>query len=141
MFKLDLIINIFRTSFKQVPSINGKEVDLYLLYWLVTAQGGWEKVGNITFILWLAPEILLIARVWNCIVYCWLWTRARAYGDYYQALNNQSFKCHTHKEEQLAKQVNSKGLDKDRVLRWSHTKYFIFILCYARSILSRIDYG
>ena len=46
MFKLDLIINIFRTSFKQVPSINGKEVDLYLLYWLVTAQGGWEKVGK-----------------------------------------------------------------------------------------------
>ena len=34
----------FRTSFKLAPSINGKEIDLYLLYWLVTAQGGWERV-------------------------------------------------------------------------------------------------
>ena len=37
----------FRTSFKHIPQINGKEIDLYLLYWLVTAQGGWERVGNI----------------------------------------------------------------------------------------------
>ena len=37
---------IFRTSFKLAPSINGKEIDLYLLYWLVTAQGGWERVRD-----------------------------------------------------------------------------------------------
>ena len=36
----------FRTSFKLTPSINGKEIDLYLLYWLVTAQGGWERVRD-----------------------------------------------------------------------------------------------
>ena len=36
----------FRTSFKLAPSINGKEIDLYLLYWLVTAQGGWERVRD-----------------------------------------------------------------------------------------------
>jgi len=34
------------TGFKHIPSINGKEIDLYLLYWLVTAQGGWERVNN-----------------------------------------------------------------------------------------------
>ena len=37
----------FRTSFKLAPSINGKEIDLYLLYWLVTAQGGWERVSDV----------------------------------------------------------------------------------------------
>ena len=43
-----LLINLyyFRTSFRHLPSLNGKEIDLYLLYWLVTAQGGWEKVNN-----------------------------------------------------------------------------------------------
>ena len=25
--------------------VEGKEIDLYLLYWLVTAQGGWERVS------------------------------------------------------------------------------------------------
>ena len=39
-----------------------------------------------------------------------VWTEAR---DYYQALINQSFKCHTHKEEQLAKQVDSKRPDNN----------------------------
>jgi len=34
------------TGFKHIPCINGKEIDLYLLYWLVTAQGGWERVNN-----------------------------------------------------------------------------------------------
>lgn len=34
------------TSFRHLPSINGQEIDLYLLYWLVTAQGGWEKVNS-----------------------------------------------------------------------------------------------
>ena len=34
----------FSTSFKHLPKLNCKEIDLYLLYWLVTAQGGWEKV-------------------------------------------------------------------------------------------------
>ena len=35
----------FRTAFKKIPAVEGKEIDLYLLYWLVTAQGGWEKVS------------------------------------------------------------------------------------------------
>jgi len=34
------------TGFKHIPCINGREIDLYLLYWLVTAQGGWERVNN-----------------------------------------------------------------------------------------------
>ena len=34
-----------RTAFKKIPAVEGKEIDLYLLYWLVTAQGGWEKVS------------------------------------------------------------------------------------------------
>lgn len=34
------------TGFKHLPCILGKEIDLYLLYWLVTAQGGWEKVNS-----------------------------------------------------------------------------------------------
>lgn len=38
---------IFRTGFKHIPCINGKEIDLYLLYWLVTAQGGWERVSKV----------------------------------------------------------------------------------------------
>ena len=29
-----------------MPCINGREIDLYLLYWLVTAQGGWERVSE-----------------------------------------------------------------------------------------------
>ena len=35
----------YRTAFKKIPVVEGKEIDLYLLYWLVTAQGGWEKVS------------------------------------------------------------------------------------------------
>jgi len=34
------------TAFKKIPAVEGKEIDLYLLYWLVTAQGGWEKVNR-----------------------------------------------------------------------------------------------
>lgn len=34
----------FRTPFRRVPVIGGREIDLYLLYSLVTAQGGWIKV-------------------------------------------------------------------------------------------------
>ena len=34
-----------RTPFKQTPSVEGQQIDLYLLYWLVTAQGGFEKVS------------------------------------------------------------------------------------------------
>ena len=41
----------FRTSYKLAPSINGKEIDLYLLYWLVTAQGGWEKVRSFSLVI------------------------------------------------------------------------------------------
>lgn len=35
----------FRTAFKRVPKVNGHEIDLYLLYSLVTQQGGWLKVS------------------------------------------------------------------------------------------------
>lgn len=36
----------FRTPSRALPRINGKEIDLYLLYVLVTAQGGWVKVSS-----------------------------------------------------------------------------------------------
>lgn len=35
----------YRTPSRALPKINGKEIDLYLLYVLVTAQGGWVKVS------------------------------------------------------------------------------------------------
>ncbi|KAK9875639.1 hypothetical protein WA026_009438 [Henosepilachna vigintioctopunctata] len=34
------------TPYKKLPTIGGREVDLYLLYTLVTAQGGWLKVNS-----------------------------------------------------------------------------------------------
>ncbi|XP_076646460.1 brahma associated protein 170kD isoform X1 [Halictus rubicundus] len=34
------------TSFKKCPKINGKDIDLYLLYVVVTAHGGWIKVNT-----------------------------------------------------------------------------------------------
>ncbi|XP_050715554.1 AT-rich interactive domain-containing protein 2-like isoform X2 [Eriocheir sinensis] len=34
------------TVFKRLPRINGKGVDLYLLYVVVTARGGWQKVNS-----------------------------------------------------------------------------------------------
>lgn len=34
----------FRTPTRRQPTINGKELDLYLLYQLVTSKGGWVKV-------------------------------------------------------------------------------------------------
>lgn len=37
---------VCRTSFKRVPKVNGHEIDLYLLYTLVTQQGGWLKVSE-----------------------------------------------------------------------------------------------
>ena len=45
----------FRTGFKHIPCILGKEIDLYLLYWLVTSQGGWEKV-RLAFCLGITKE-------------------------------------------------------------------------------------
>lgn len=36
---------LLRTSFRHVPVIDGKELDLYQLYWAVTAQGGFETVS------------------------------------------------------------------------------------------------
>ncbi len=47
MIKLIFVSFFHRSSFKSVPCVEGKEIDLYLLYWLVTAQGGWEKVSRI----------------------------------------------------------------------------------------------
>ncbi|KAF5308291.1 hypothetical protein FQR65_LT06284 [Abscondita terminalis] len=34
------------TPFRRAPTINGHEIDLYLLYSLVTSQGGWIKVNS-----------------------------------------------------------------------------------------------
>lgn len=34
------------TQFRHVPRINGREIDLFLLYNQVTAQGGWQKVND-----------------------------------------------------------------------------------------------
>ena len=42
---IQLILLAFRTPFRNAPTIGGKEVDLYLLYWLATTQGGWERVS------------------------------------------------------------------------------------------------
>ncbi len=46
--RLSKIVNPinFRTPYRHVPLINGKEIDLYKLYWTVTAHGGWEKVNS-----------------------------------------------------------------------------------------------
>ena len=38
----------FRTAFQRTPKIGGRDVDLYLLYVLVTTRGGWEKVSQRT---------------------------------------------------------------------------------------------
>lgn len=46
-----------RTSFKKSPKISGNEIDLYLLYVLVTAHGGWIKVMKSGFSLVLIMEI------------------------------------------------------------------------------------
>ncbi|XKL64468.1 hypothetical protein PGB90_004554 [Kerria lacca] len=32
------------TPVRRLPFVNGKELDLYLLYLLVTSKGGWVKV-------------------------------------------------------------------------------------------------
>lgn len=40
----------FRTPSRVSPKIDGKDIDLYLLYVLVTAQGGWVKVSLFDFV-------------------------------------------------------------------------------------------
>lgn len=45
MFNERIYIFCYRTPSRALPKINGKEIDLYLLYVLVTAQGGWVKVS------------------------------------------------------------------------------------------------
>ena len=55
----------FRTGFKHIPCILGKEIDLYLLYWLVTSQGGWEKV-RLAFCLGITPRFT--SSFWNKFV-------------------------------------------------------------------------
>ena len=42
-----MVFRAHRTTFKRLPRINGKGVDLYLLYVVVTARGGWQKVGEL----------------------------------------------------------------------------------------------
>jgi hypothetical protein len=49
----------FRTSFKHIPKLNGVEIDLFLLYWLVTAQGGWEKVRFASRVLVAVTSVLV----------------------------------------------------------------------------------
>ena len=44
---MTLSFSASRTPYRNVPLIGGEEVDLYKLYWLVTAHGGWEKVSVI----------------------------------------------------------------------------------------------
>lgn len=46
-FFIKLVISILtlRSSYSKLPQLHGHEVDLYLLYSLVTLRGGWEKVG------------------------------------------------------------------------------------------------
>lgn len=44
----------FRTPFKKSPKVNGKDIDLYLLYVVVTAHGGWIKVSRFVPIFYLA---------------------------------------------------------------------------------------
>ncbi|XP_059079152.1 AT-rich interactive domain-containing protein 2-like [Tigriopus californicus] len=34
------------TPYRHLPTIDGLEIDLYKLYWVVTASGGWEKVNS-----------------------------------------------------------------------------------------------
>lgn len=34
------------TPFKKTPKVNGKDIDLYLLYVVVTAHGGWIRVNS-----------------------------------------------------------------------------------------------
>merc|ERR1719319_1778644 len=46
MMVASTLTSLPRTGFKHIPCILGKEIDLYLLYWLVTSQGGWEKVNS-----------------------------------------------------------------------------------------------
>ncbi|TRY73680.1 hypothetical protein TCAL_10161 [Tigriopus californicus] len=38
------------TPYRHLPTIDGLEIDLYKLYWVVTASGGWEKVRIDTLI-------------------------------------------------------------------------------------------
>lgn len=42
---VDAILYYFRTQFINLPTVSGKPVDLYLLYSLVTKNGGFHKVG------------------------------------------------------------------------------------------------
>lgn len=53
LFNLKIVFHwifdfLCRTGFKKSPKISGKDIDLYLLYVLVTAHGGWMKVSFIT---------------------------------------------------------------------------------------------
>lgn len=42
-----ILLTISSTSFTKLPRLHGREVDLYLLYSLVTSRGGWEKVRRL----------------------------------------------------------------------------------------------
>lgn len=52
-----------RTSLIRLPRLNGQEVDLYLLYSLVTARGGWEKVNIASlFRFFFSPRLVYVGR-------------------------------------------------------------------------------
>ncbi|QQP48810.1 Uncharacterized protein FKW44_009240 [Caligus rogercresseyi] len=40
------LIGVTLSPFRRLPSINGEEVDLYHLYWVVTAHGGWKRLAG-----------------------------------------------------------------------------------------------
>nr|CAD7431482.1 unnamed protein product [Timema monikensis] len=48
------------TPFRKIPKINGHEIDLYLLYVLVTAHGGWVKIWD--------PKHRVLLPVWVIIL-------------------------------------------------------------------------
>jgi len=50
VYKTTKRIMCFRTPSRVSPKIDGKDIDLYLLYVLVTAQGGWVKVSLFDFV-------------------------------------------------------------------------------------------
>lgn len=48
-----MCVYVCRTPFRRCPTLGGQEIDLYLLYTLVTAQGGWMKVSVFNFYLFI----------------------------------------------------------------------------------------
>jgi len=58
-----ICILCFRTPSRVSPKIDGKDIDLYLLYVLVTAQGGWVKVSLFNCVLMLFKSTVFEIRI------------------------------------------------------------------------------